>query len=244
LEVHKKNVESHFSRMAEGYDRWFKAPLGQYVDRRERETVISLLKPNPEELILDIGTGTGVYLMEAARRGATVVGLDISTEMLRILSKKLGEDGEQVRISLVLADAESLPFKGQTFHKAISNTTLEFLPSPERALSEARRILISGGSLVIGVLTSTSLWAFERRLRRAQAENVYSYAKFYSLRKLRRLLRVSGFVVKEAKWSVYAPRGTPARFIPLFEWLEGKLSALPVVKRIGAFLAVKAVTQS
>lgn len=242
--AHKKSVEFHFSEMAEGYDRWFNSPLGQYVGNSERETVISLLKPSPGELILDIGTGTGIYLMEIAKYGATVVGLDISIRMLKILSKKLGEDGEQVRISLVLADAENLPFREQTFHKILNNTTLEFLPSPERALSEAHRTLISGGSLIIGVLASTSLWALERRLRRVQAENVYSYAKFYSLRKLRSLLKVSGFAVKEAKWSVYAPRGTPAKFIPLFEWLEGKLNALPIIKSIGAFLVVKAVSQS
>ncbi len=243
METHKKGVEAHFGKMAEGYDLWFKTPLGQYVDRRERDAVISLLEPRPGELILDIGTGTGVYLLETVGHGATVVGLDISKEMLIVLSKKLRGSGGWGRTSLVLADAESLPLKERAFHKIVNNTTLEFFPNPVAAVSEARRTLMFRGSLVIGVLTSTSLWAFERRLRRVKTRNVYSYAEFYSLRRLKKLLMASGFTIDGARWAVYAPRGTPARIIPLFEWLEGMFHAIPLVKSAGAFLAVKATTQ-
>jgi len=244
LGTHKKGVEAHFSKIAGGYDGWFRTLLGQYVERREREAVISLLEPRPGELILDVGTGTGIYLMEAVGRGAVVVGLDISRGMLGVLSKKLRERGDWVRASLVLGDAENLPIKEQVFHKIINNTTLEFLTNPEKALAEARRALMFGGSMVIGVLTSTSLWAFERRLRRAKSKNVYSYAQFYSLKRLRKLLEVSGFKVEEARWAVYAPRKTPARLIPLLEWLEGGLSVFPLVRSLGAFLAVKATIKS
>jgi ubiquinone/menaquinone biosynthesis C-methylase UbiE len=94
LKAHKREVEAHFSRTAEGYDSWFKKTLGRYVDRHEREVVVSLLKPRAGELILDVGTGTGIYLKEAVGRGAAVVGLDISRGMLRVLYNKLRERGE------------------------------------------------------------------------------------------------------------------------------------------------------
>lgn len=239
MEAHKREVEARFSRMAEGYDRWFQTPIGRYVDRHEREAVLSLLDPKPGELILDIGTGTGVYLMEAAGRGAAVVGLDISLNMLRVLSVKLREGEGWGETSLVLGDAESLPFKEDAFRKIVSNTTLEFLSNPEKALDEARRTLGSGESLVIGVLTSTSLWALGRRLRTLRPRNVYSYSRFFSLKGLRRALKSSRLIVKEARWAVYAPRGTPAFLIPVYDRLEGWLSSLPLLRSLGAFLAVK-----
>ncbi|MFQ6074550.1 MAG: class I SAM-dependent methyltransferase [Candidatus Bathyarchaeia archaeon] len=241
METHKREVEARFSGMAEGYDRWFQTPIGRYVDHHEREAVVSLLDPRPGELILDIGTGTGVYLMEAARRGATVVGLDISLNMLRVLSRKLREEERRMEASLVLGDAENLPFREKAFQKAVSNTTLEFIPNPEKALGEARRTLRFGGSLVIGVLTSTSLWALGRRFRKLRSGNVYSYSRFYSLRRLRRVLKSSGLIVEEARWAVYAPRGTLGFLIPVYERLEGWLSSLPLLRSLGAFLAVKAV---
>ena len=46
------------------------------------EGLLELLKPRPEERILDIGCGTGQLTAEIARSGATVVGLDNSPEML------------------------------------------------------------------------------------------------------------------------------------------------------------------
>jgi len=58
-----------------------------------------MLKPRAEELILDVGTGTGIRLKDAVRYGAVLVGLDISKDMLRLLPKMVEDEDEWIRIS-------------------------------------------------------------------------------------------------------------------------------------------------
>jgi predicted TPR repeat methyltransferase len=67
-----------FDDWPEGYDQWFKTPVGSLVKKCEAELVLDLLDPSPGEKILDAGCGTGVFTSDILSRGATVTGLDIS----------------------------------------------------------------------------------------------------------------------------------------------------------------------
>lgn len=100
--------------------------------------------------LLDVGTGTGVVAITAARRGATVVGLDLTPELLEQARQSAAVAGLS-NVAWKEGDAESLPFADASFDVVLSQFGHMFAPRPEAAVKEMVRVLKPGGTL--GVAT-------------------------------------------------------------------------------------------
>lgn len=101
--------------------------------------------------VLDLGTGPAVSAVEAARErpGDRLVGLDISAPMLRRARRRLVREGKLAdRVWLVRADGRELPFHSAMFDAVTGHSFLYLVPSRERALAEAARVLKPGGRVV------------------------------------------------------------------------------------------------
>ncbi len=183
------SVIDAFDRLASRYDAWYDAPLGAFVDAREKDAVFGLAGVRPGERALDVGCGTGNYTLELARQPllvslspmhpgspAQVVGVDPAPAMLAIATRKAKGEGPPVHF--VQAVAENLPFAPGSFDLVVSVTTLEFVASPEAAVAEMVRVVQPNGRLVVGVLNAWSLWALAYRRREG---SVYEHAHFFSL---------------------------------------------------------------
>jgi trans-aconitate methyltransferase len=101
--------------------------------------VVDLLDPRPGERILDLGCGDGVLTAEIAARGATVVGLDSSPELLAAARGR----GLDVR----LGDGERLEFVAR-FDAVFSNAALHWMCDQEAVVAGVRRALVPGGRFV------------------------------------------------------------------------------------------------
>jgi ubiquinone/menaquinone biosynthesis C-methylase UbiE len=101
--------------------------------------------------MLDIGTGPGhiPLLVAAAFPGCRVTGVDLSGHMLDLARRRLAGSRFVGSINFRQADAKALPFFDGTFDTVFSNTILHHLPDPRALLSEARRVLKTGGVLLI-----------------------------------------------------------------------------------------------
>ena len=97
---------------------------------------LELLDPQPGERILDVGCGEGTLTKKIVERGATVLGIDNSPEMIAAARAK-GIDG-------VLMDAANMPFTSE-FDAAFSNATLHWLLDKEQAARAIFRALKAGG---------------------------------------------------------------------------------------------------
>ncbi len=98
--------------------------------------------------LLDVGSGAGLLCVLAAVRGVETIGLDISLEGARVgqdLARRYGAVG----CRFVVGDANHLPFRDGAFDVVTHYTTLEHLDDPGASLQEARRILMSGGRLLL-----------------------------------------------------------------------------------------------
>jgi SAM-dependent methyltransferase len=95
--------------------------------------------------ILDLGCGHGMAAVVLARRGADVVGLDLSIGYLREAQERARANG--VRIRWLVADAERLPFADDSFDAIWGNAVLHHL-DPLAAGRELRRVLAPGGTAV------------------------------------------------------------------------------------------------
>ena len=97
---------------------------------------LDLLNPQPRERILDIGCGEGTLTRRITERGATVLGIDNSPEMIAAARAK-GVD------ALLLA-AEDMQFFAE-FDAAFSNATLHWVLEKEQAARAIFRALKPGG---------------------------------------------------------------------------------------------------
>ena len=70
-----------FDTWTEKYDSWFETPTGQYVKRYESALLLDLLTPQPGDMILDAGCGTGIFTQDVIKQGAKVTGMDLSAPM-------------------------------------------------------------------------------------------------------------------------------------------------------------------
>ncbi|MHB8589175.1 MAG: class I SAM-dependent methyltransferase [Candidatus Dormibacteraceae bacterium] len=93
---------------------------------------------------LEIGVGTGRIALPLARAGVSIVGIDISREMLRRLVTNA--DGSTPPIAI--ADATRLPFKDQSFESAIASHVLHLIPKWAVAVDELFRVLRPRGVLL------------------------------------------------------------------------------------------------
>ena len=95
--------------------------------------------------VLDVGCGTGVVAITAARRGARVTGLDLTPELL-----ERARENERIAgldVEWHQGDAEQLPFQDREFDVVLSQFGHIFAPRPEVAVSEMLRVLKPGGTI-------------------------------------------------------------------------------------------------
>jgi len=97
---------------------------------------LDLLDPKPGERILDVGCGEGTLTMKIIERGATVLGVDNSPEMIAA-ARTNGVDAVQLA-------AEDMQFFAE-FDAAFSNATLHWVLQKEQAARAILRALKPGG---------------------------------------------------------------------------------------------------
>ena len=170
-------------KLAQNYDKWYESPYGRYADKLEKELFLKLVDFEKGQSLLDVGCGTGHFSFWFHDLGFKVVGMDISTEMLKVARSKIKNE----KIRFIQADACNLPFPDNSFDVVTLITVLEFLSERQKALCEAFRV--SREKIFLGVLGKWSFLALRRKLKALFKESTYRRAKFYSVRELRELLR-------------------------------------------------------
>jgi ubiquinone/menaquinone biosynthesis C-methylase UbiE len=137
-----------------GARRWFDRRAGSYesgVTSRWRDPVqresLEALRLGAEDRLLDVGCGTGAASRSAASVAASVVGIDLSPEMIRQADELA--DG-LLNVHFEIADSEHLPFQDGAFTAVLCSNSFHHYPDPGRAVREMARVLAPGGRLVIG----------------------------------------------------------------------------------------------
>lgn len=154
--------------------------------RSENEWTVSLLNLQPEDRVLEIGFGPGIAIQLLAKQlpRGYVAGIDFSTEMLSLASKRNREAIKAGGVTLRCGEAASLPLASESFDKALSIHTLYFLREPIEALGEVLRVLKSGGIFAL---------AFLSREHWPTSEPAGTISGVYSGDEVVRLMKEAGF---------------------------------------------------
>lgn len=138
-----------FDSVTPTYDRLNRI-MSLSADSGWRRAGLRALDASANDLVLDVATGTGDMALGAVRDyDCTVVGLDISRNMMGVADRRRMEEGDQDRYFLVQGDALAMPFKDETFDRAMVAFGVRNMPSLDGFLMEVHRCLKDGGRLVV-----------------------------------------------------------------------------------------------
>ena len=139
-----------FDRIARRYD-FVNRVLSLGIDKSWRRRTVRSLQLGENPRVLDVATGTGDLAIDIARMtpGATVVGLDPSTEMLAIAQTKLAKRGLDQRVSLVVGDAQALPYQDCEMDAATIAFGIRNVPDRLAGLRELARVVRPGGRVAV-----------------------------------------------------------------------------------------------
>jgi ArsR family transcriptional regulator len=119
-----------------------------HVAESEVERAIDRALPRrPLGRLVDIGTGTGRMIELFGPRATQAIGIDRSSEMLRLARVKLEAAG--ISSSLRQGDMYALPLPDEAADNIIIHQVLHYAHSPAAAIAEAGRVLAPGGGLLV-----------------------------------------------------------------------------------------------
>jgi len=173
-------VRAMFDRIAGVYD-LMNSVMTAGLHHRWRRRAVDLAEVGPGSKVLDVATGTGDLAIEAASRGAQVIGSDFSEGMLERARVKAPA------ITFEQGDALALTYGDDTFDAATVGFGARNFADLEQGLREMARVVRTGGKVVILEITTPqrpplstffSLW-FDRIVplvgRVAGDPDAYSY---------------------------------------------------------------------
>jgi demethylmenaquinone methyltransferase/2-methoxy-6-polyprenyl-1,4-benzoquinol methylase len=136
-----------FTALPRRYDRLAEV-LSMGQNGRWRRAMVDHIVPASPDTVLDVASGTaGVALQLAARTSAVVVGVDLTTGMLRQGRENVARAGLGGRIQLVAGRAEQLPFPDASFDALTFTYLLRYVDDPQATLRELARVVKPGGAV-------------------------------------------------------------------------------------------------
>lgn len=118
------------------------------------EDLIKVANIQPGERVLDVACGTGIFsrlIAEQIEGIEKIVGIDINSVMLAVA--RSSQPASDISIEWCEDDVTTLSFSDGSFGVAVCQQGLQFFPDKVVALREIRRVLISGGRLVLNVFS-------------------------------------------------------------------------------------------
>ena len=151
----RKKTQATYDSLSRFYDL-----MSGSTEDRARQQAVNLLNIKADDVLLEIGCGTGAATIVMGKKVGTdghVFGIDLSIKMLSVAQKKLRQKGEQISVGLCCGDAVRLPFSSQSVSGIMMSFALELFPDAEitSVLSECARVLCQGGRLCV---LSMSKW--------------------------------------------------------------------------------------
>ena len=169
LDKREVRIRRMFGEIAPWYD-FLNHLLSLNIDRCWRNRTAKLAPPGPPEdgPILDLCTGTGDLALtydRAANGTVPIIASDFCHEMLVRGARKAEEAGSGGRIRFVEADAQALPFPGNTFQLVAIAFGLRNVTNTDAGIAEMVRVTRPGGRIAILEFSRPRHWLLGRLYR-------------------------------------------------------------------------------
>lgn len=202
----------------------FKSPHGRYVDFIQKTTVLELIGDCKGKRILEIGSGTGRFTKELAKRGAHVVCVDLSRNMH--LQSRLNSS-EFSNVEYYLMSGTELGFAQESFDLCLTVNVMSHIKNSCLLFKEVSRVLKKNGSFVANFPNSSGFYFFVGWVVNFFNRSLHGpvYSRWYSLDELFYILTsvrlrpvvIIGHLILPKKYC-------PSFLLPSFRYLDNILS--------------------
>jgi ubiquinone/menaquinone biosynthesis C-methylase UbiE len=182
-----------FGERAESY-----TTSAAHADEQVLAQIVELARPQPAWTALDIATGTGHTALAIAPHVASVIGFDLTPEML-VQADKLRAARGIANVSFREGDVHALPFPDASFDLVTSRRAPHHFSNIKAALSEMKRVLRPGGRLVIDDRSVPEDDFVDACMNELDWYHDESHVRQYRPSEWRTMLEEAGFVVESAE---------------------------------------------
>lgn len=151
------------------------------------ENVVKILKPQPEDDILDVGCGNGYFLKNFACQAHSIAGIDLSELSVELAIKKNKERVDGRTAEFFQGEASKLPWNDGHFSAVTSMGSFLGFPEPLESLKEMHRVLRPRGRAVISLE-----WNAEDGLDHAKVVKKHGL-KMYTEGEIRNMFKEAGY---------------------------------------------------
>ena len=152
----KDEVRQTYRKLASGYDVW-----ANLAESKARQLSLQLANIQDGDAVLEVAVGTGFIFAEILKLNPSGknAGIDLTEEML-VQARKRAEKIDVSNYSLKVGDAYQLEFPENTFDVVLNNYLFDLMPEEDflEVLIEFKRVLKSGGKLVLASMTQGPKW--------------------------------------------------------------------------------------
>ena len=138
----KTNITT-LEELTDSYDRLYQGFLKEHSTDLEADFMLSLIKCEKGQTLLDVSCGKGYLVALAQEKGLTSTGIELSNTALELSREKFPD------CRFLRANAESLPFPDNSFDYVTNLGSLEHYLNPPKACLEMARVLKPNGTAII-----------------------------------------------------------------------------------------------
>lgn len=189
----KGAVRQQFGNVADRY-----ATSAVHAGGPDLEALVDAV-PATEGRILDVGCGTGHTTLAVAARAASVVGVDLTEEMLAEGRRLADERGIQ-NVTFEHGDAERLDYPDGWFDVVVSRYSAHHFPRPEHALREIARVLSPDGTFLLVDTVAPDAPAQDTFLNAIEVLRDPSHVRDHSVAGWLTLFASAGFAGEMLQW--------------------------------------------
>jgi SAM-dependent methyltransferase len=210
-------IRDEFTRQAEPL-----AESAEFTSDSILDRIADAVAARPDDDVLDVACGPGLVAARIACNARSVVGVDITPEMIE-RARSHASTSKLANLRFEVAPGESLPFADASFDRVVSRLAIHHFAEPAIALREMRRVLRPTGTLTIADVC-TSEDAAEANLHNAiETLRDPSHVRMWTPNQLVELARSAGLEAELAReWKRVrsfdewiAITGRPERIEPL-----------------------------
>lgn len=166
-----------------------------HIDPQVLARVVELSTPQPHWSVLDVATGTGHTAFALAPHVASVIGIDLTPEMLAE-AEGLRSERTIANVEFRVADVHCLPFADETFHLVTCRRAAHHFSNITQALQEMKRVLHPGGRLLIDDRSAPEDDFLDACLNELDRYHDESHVREYRPSEWSRMLQEIGLVVE------------------------------------------------
>jgi ubiquinone/menaquinone biosynthesis C-methylase UbiE len=208
-----------------------------YFEDRKIDNALKMANLPSGSRILEIGCNLGQMTFPLALKGFEIVGFDLSKNAIEKANMRVKHYNLK-NIRFEAQDAEK--YEGhpdESFDAVFSFSAFRYFPNPDKALSEAYRVLKKNGVIVIDFPNKYCPWF--NIIKRIFFIKPHIHDTLFDKKQIRAMMEKAGFKNITFEVFLFSYKGLPSILLPLMKAADFILERIPLIRNTAAILMVK-----